>query len=133
MIMLDYPSSSGCDAILGQWQALSEIYTRTPTKLRSIAVSNFDRDQLACLNSSAIVPVANQLHFCLGAWDSDVLARNAALGIMVQAYSPLGSGSVLQKNVTIATQSTNPKYLIEDADIFDFTLTPDEMAQLDQI
>ena len=47
MLMLDYPSSSGCDGIYGQWAALSELYRAG--KVKSIAVSNFAPTQLACL------------------------------------------------------------------------------------
>ena len=74
----------------------------------------------------------------------------------VQAYSPLGSGSlasdpllqsigkthtksaaqvalrwIVQHNATVCTQSTNAAYLKEDADIFDFVLSAAEMAKLD--
>lgn len=38
---------------------------------------------------------------------------------------------ILQKNATIATQSTDPAFLEEDVRIFDFSLTDDEMRQLD--
>ena len=37
---------------------------------------------------------------------------------------------ILQHNATINTQSTDPAYLKEDVDLFDFTLTPNEMKQL---
>ena len=156
MLMLDYPSSSGCDGILGQWQAFSELYTAK--KVKSIGVSNFGAAQLECVKSAAVVPAANQMPVCVSCGDPvPVVAANAAAGgIVVQAYSPLGSGTLLhdpllktigsahakspaqvalrwllQHNVTIATQSTNPAHLASDADIYDFALTAGEMAQLD--
>merc|ERR1711907_70874 len=82
-----------------------------------------------------------------------VVADDGALGVYVMAYSPLGSGSIfsdplvtkigashhkssaqvalrwiVQRNVTIATQSTNSDHLKEDAAIFDFSLSDDEMS-----
>ena len=155
-IMLDYPSAS-CDGIAGQWQAFTELYN--DHKVKSIAVSNFGETELSCLfaNHSTVPPVANQLRYSVGQTGGPaVLARNMAHGIIVQAYSPLGSGSVLQdptvlqiakahaksaaqvalryilqKNVTVATQSTDAAHLKQDLDLFDWALTADEMKQLD--
>jgi diketogulonate reductase-like aldo/keto reductase len=61
-------------------------------KTRSIAVSNFDTDQLACItqNKSATVPAVNQLSYSVGSGDPGIAANAAAGGILVQAYSPLG-------------------------------------------
>lgn len=38
---------------------------------------------------------------------------------------------ILQKGVAIATQSTNAEHLAQDVDIFGWSLTDAEMAQLD--
>jgi diketogulonate reductase-like aldo/keto reductase len=76
--------------------------------------------------------------------------------VVVQAYSPLGSGGLLhvpllqhigaahgktaaqvalrwiyQHNATINTQSTSVTHLQQDVDIFDFSLTADEIKRLD--
>jgi len=155
MIMLDYPTSD-CDGIIGQWAAFQELYAAK--KVRTIAVSNFSPDQLACItsNSTAVVPAVNQMQYSVGHGHDTVVADNAKHGVVVQAYSPLGSGSlagdamlqkigtahnksaaqvalrwILQHNATIATQSTNAQYLQQDIDIFDFVLTQSEMSQLD--
>lgn len=156
MMMLDYPAKSNCESIQGQWQAFEELYQSG--RVKSIAVSNFNLEQLQCItkNSSAIVPAVNQLPFSVGHGHDPVVAENAKFGIIVQAYSPLGSGSlahdplctsigkshgkssvqvalrwILQHNVSIATQSTNSDHLESDLQIFDFELTADEMKQLD--
>jgi len=158
MIMLDYPSSaSGCDGVLGQWKAFEELYVAK--KVRTIAVSNFNIEQLKCITADAsrTVPSVNQMPYSVGHGSDTVVADNGALGIYVQAYSPLGSGGILsdplitkigaqhkksaaqvalrwivQRNVTIATQSTNPAHLQQDSSIFDFTLTDEEMAKLNK-
>jgi diketogulonate reductase-like aldo/keto reductase len=152
MLMLDYPTQS-CDGIAGQWKAFEELYSAG--RVRSIAVSNFDSDQLACLGANATVPVVNQLHFSVGS-SITMIEDNAKLGIVVQSYSPLDSGRlvhdtdcanigsahgksaaqvafkwILQHNGTVATQSTNIQHLQEDIDIFDFMLSDDEMNVLD--
>lgn len=156
MLMLDYPSSSGCDGILGQWSALSDLYQ--DQKVGSIAVSNFGAAELQCLKGAAVVPAANQMRLCVSCGDPvPIVTANAAAGhVTVQAYSPLGAGALLhdpllqaigkahsksaaqvafrwllQHNVTIATQSTNPAHLADDLAIYDFELTSHEMSQLD--
>jgi diketogulonate reductase-like aldo/keto reductase len=156
MLMLDYPASASCDAIRGQWQAFEELYAAN--KVSTIAVSNFSPDQLHCItsNESAIVPSVNMLSFSVGIEGAaDIVANNTKLGVVVQAYSPLGTGAlvhdpqleaigkahgksavqvalkwVLQSNVTVATQSTSQQHLVSDLDLFDFVLSDDEMAQL---
>lgn len=156
MLMLDYPARASCDAIRGQWQAFEELYAAK--KVSTIAVSNFSPDQLKCItnNASATVPSVNMLSFSVGIEGAaDIVANNTKLGVVVQAYSPLGTGAlvddpqlvaigkahgksavqvalkwVLQSNVTVATQSTNSQHLADDLDLFDFKLSDDEMAQL---
>jgi len=154
MIMLDYPASSGCDAIAGQWKAFEELYANK--RVRTIAVSNFSPEQIECItsNASATVPSVNQLHYSVG--DAGTMIEdNAKYGIVVQSYSPLNSGAlisdadcksigenhkksaaqialkwILQTTGTVATQSTSLKHLQEDVDIFDFVLTDDELETL---
>lgn len=60
MIMLDYPAGD-CPSIQGQWAAFEAMLAANKT--RSIAVSNFDSDQLTCItqNKSATVPAVNQV------------------------------------------------------------------------
>lgn len=152
MLMLDYPASDDCDSINGQWRAFEEFYAAKKT--RTIAVSNFDLKQLACLHGKT-VPVVNQMSYSVGHGSDSVVADDEKLGVVVQAYSPLGSGGlatdplcvsigkahsksgaqvalrwIIQRNATIATQSTNEDHLKADLDIFDFELTDDEMAKL---
>merc|ERR1711974_581915 len=96
MLMLDYPSSaSGCDGVLGQWKAFEELYAAK--KVRTIAVSNFNMDQLKCItaNASATVPSVNQMPYSVGHGSDPVVADDGSLGVHVMAYSPLGSGGVL--------------------------------------
>lgn len=138
-------------------RALTELYHAH--KVQSIAVSNFGKQELACLPVGGVKPVANQLRVCVSCGaPAPIVAENEALDVVVQAYSPLGSGSVLsdprvqniakthgvstaqvalrwvlQHNVTIATQSTNPDHLAEDVAIFQFALTDAEMKVLDGV
>eukprot|EP00035_Acanthoeca_spectabilis_P003276 m.92231 g.92231 ORF g.92231 m.92231 type:complete len:294 (+) comp12027_c0_seq1:648-1529(+) len=154
MIMLDYPASD-CASIQGQWAAFEEMLGANQT--RSLAVSNFDVTQLQCItsNASATVPAVNQLQFSVGTPDPGIVDDAKAGGILVQAYSPLGSGSlptdpdcvkigkahnksgaqvalrwIVQRNATYSTQASTLAYFQEDVSVFDFELTPTEMATL---
>lgn len=95
MLMLDYPSGAGCQGILGQWKAFEEMYEAE--KVRTIAVSNFGEQELKCLMDSkpSVAPTVNQMSVNAGQKQGTVLADNAKYGITVQAYSPLGSGSLV--------------------------------------
>jgi len=158
MLMLDYPpSTAGCSPILGQWRAFEEIYRAH--RVRTIAVSNYDADQMRCITAqkNLSVPSVNQLSLSVGT-DPTVVASMAALGgIAVQAYSPLGHGGlisapllqtigkahsktsaqvalrwIVQHNASITTQSRSASHLRDDTKIFDWALSDDEMAQLDR-
>jgi len=156
MIMLDYPSGD-CDSINGQWKAFEEMYAAKKTK--SIAVSNFSPDQLDCIlkNSNATVPVLNQMPYSVGHGSDTVVADNAQRNVIVQAYSPLGSGSlagdadcaaigkkygksaaqvalkwILQHKATFSCNlGDSVQYMKEDIDLFDFTLSDADMKLLD--
>merc|ERR1712012_918757 len=95
MLMLDYPPRSGsCSDIMGQWKAFEEFYTAK--RVRTIAVSNFSPAQLRCIlaDTSATPPAVNQMLYSVGHGASPVIEDNEGLGINVQAYTPLGSGSL---------------------------------------
>ena len=157
MLMLDYPPGDGtCDSIRGQWRAFEEAYRGGQAK--SIAVSNFSPTQVKCItaNATATPPAANQLPLSVGKSTQPIRDDADLRGVIAQAYSPLGTGSLasdpllkrigaahgksaaqvalkwlLTHNATIATQSTSASHLSEDVQLFDFSLTADEMRQLD--
>ena len=152
-IMLDYPSSD-CNSIRGQWAAFEDMLKEKGT--RSIAVSNFSPKQLECIPPNATVPAVNQLPYSVGHGSDKAVEENYAHGkITVQAYSPLGSGSVLsdhdviaigkrhnkssaqvalrwiiQRNATFTTSASTQEHFEEDLDIFDFELSETEMNTL---
>lgn len=153
MIMLDYPASD-CDSIKGQWKAFQEMLDAKKTK--SIAVSNFSPDQLDCLKGLT-TPTLNQMPYSVGHGSDSVIADNTKRNVIVQAYSPLGSGSltgdadcakigkqynksaaqvalkwILQHNATFSTNlGDSVQYMKEDIDLFDFTLSAADMKTLD--
>ncbi|CAE7022261.1 unnamed protein product [Symbiodinium natans] len=159
MIMLDYPAKD-CETIRGQWKAFEEMLAAGQTK--SLAVSNFSPEQLDCIfaDSDATPPVLNQLPYSLKSYDDKAVRENGKRGILVQAWGPLGSGSlgisasklaedigqkygktaaqvalrwIVQTGATFTTQSKNKDHLKEDLQIFDFALTDEEVLQLSDL
>jgi len=159
MLMLDYPAES-CRGIKGQWQALTDLYRQTGrVRSIAVSNFNLTQIQCATswefVTMEPEVPAVNQMRFAVGHGHDPVVAQDAKLGIRVQAYSPLAKGKlatdalcqkigeshgksavqvalkwILQSNATIATQSTSPQHLRSDLDLFDFSLTDEEMQQL---
>ena len=106
-IILDNPPDYSCSAevcplIRAQWQVLEEMYHAAHT--RSIGVSNFCPECFRCLQSRQrvaaqaaphLTPHLNQMnyHIGMGVNPNRFLDMDRKLGIISQAYSPLGHGS----------------------------------------
>lgn len=137
------------------WNELGELYRSGLAK--SIGVSNFSIYQLEELQAiSDIVPAVNQIEYH-PYWDQSELATYCQQhGIAVQAYAPLARGAYLndpvvlkiaevhrrtsaqiglrwmiQKGISVIPKSTNTSHLQSNCEIFDFSLTQDEMLLLD--
>ena len=125
-------------------------------KLRAIGVSNYESKHIEALWETAeIKPMVNQLEFHPGYTQIENVKWMQQNGLLVEAWSPLGSGAVL-KNETLAAiaakyqksvaqlcvrfalqmdvlplpKSTNPWRLAANADVFDFTISPEDMAAI---
>jgi diketogulonate reductase-like aldo/keto reductase len=126
---------------------------------RSVGVSNFSSAELAAVLAAATTPpVVNQVQF------SPVYYRRALLDacrqrdVLVEAYSPLGTGRhlrkrtvkrvaqragrtpaqvllrwCLQRDLLVIPKSTRQERIRENAGIFDFTLSPRDLAELDAL
>ncbi|MDW7658567.1 MAG: aldo/keto reductase [Bacillota bacterium] len=136
------------------WKAFEELYQAG--RIRSIGISNFrphHMDEL--LKTATIVPMVNQIRLCPGDTQDETVAYCRERNILLEAYSPLGTGKVfdvpeLQEmakkyNKTIAQislrwslqmgflplpKSTTPSRIKENADLFDFELTAEDTAFL---
>ena len=143
----------GC--FTGTWSQMEQLYHSGVA--RSIGVSNFDIQQLEELSQvSDIVPAVNQIEFHPLWNQSELLSYCKEKGIVVQAYSPLARGAYLdrsllieignnynknpiqvglrwmiQKGISVIPKSTNDKRIIANAQIFDFTLSENEMVAID--
>ena len=137
------------------WRGFEKLYK--DGKVRAIGVSNFMPAQLAALKECAEVqPMVDQVEFHPGYIQRNVLDYCRENGIVVEAWSPLGSGRLLadplvneigaahgksaaqtcvryalQHGIVPLPKSVTPERIAANADVFDFALTDAEMAALD--
>jgi diketogulonate reductase-like aldo/keto reductase len=125
-------------------------------KTRSIGVSNFTIRHLKDTFDCGVVPVTNQIEFHPYLNQQELLSFCQLHRIVVTAYSPLAQGKVvldpilqtignnyhksavqvtlrwlLQKGVVAIPRSANKEQLLENGDVFDFTLSEEEMKKID--
>lgn len=139
------------------WRGFERAYQ--DGKLRAIGVSNFEQKHLDPLFANAsIKPMVNQLEFHPGYTQMDNIRYNMEKGLLVQAWSPLGSGAVLndetlktmaarynksvaqlcvrfslQNGILPLPKSTNAARIAQNAEVFDFTITDEDMQTLLQM
>ncbi|MFJ1628049.1 aldo/keto reductase [Marinilactibacillus psychrotolerans] len=76
------------------WKAMEQLYNEG--KIRAIGVSNFEiKDLQPILDHCDIVPMVNQIPFYVGRDQEDLLAFCKQHHIVVEAYSPLATGELL--------------------------------------
>jgi diketogulonate reductase-like aldo/keto reductase len=128
-------------------------------KCRSIGVSNFlVRHLEELLEHSGIIPAVNQIEMSPYNYEQrlDTVELCREKGIIIEAYSPLTKATKLgdprlvriaekygktsaqvlirwslQKGFVVLPKSVNQHRIIENADIFDFSISENDMAVLD--
>ncbi|MFT4126513.1 MAG: aldo/keto reductase [Gordonia sp. (in: high G+C Gram-positive bacteria)] len=139
------------------WTALEKVYA--DGKARAIGVSNFASHHLdRLLAETDIVPAANQIEVHPYLTQNSLRAYNSAHQIATEAWSPIAQGDVLDDPVLTAiaaekgrtTAQVTLRWHIERGDIvfpksvtrsrveenraiFDFTLSPAEVAAIDDL
>jgi diketogulonate reductase-like aldo/keto reductase len=124
---------------------------------RSIGVSNYSVGELEeVLSAARIPPVVNQVQFSPFTYRRKLLEACEQHDVALEAYSPLGTGRHLadervrqiaeragrtpaqvllrwcvQRDLVVVTKSTHRERIEENAQIFDFTLSDEDMAALD--
>ena len=130
---------------LSTWRALTELYKAG--KIRAIGVSNFRPHHLNALMNTEILPMVNQIEYHPGYLQEETVKFCKDNGIAVEAWSPLGSGRVLEhetlrkiaekhnkstaqvcirfcteNGIIPLPKSKTEKRIIENIDVFDFSL-----------
>ena len=137
------------------WRAMEEAVKAG--KIRAIGISNFRREHIdALLKTATIKPAVNQNYINPSDMQKVLTAYNDKLGILNEAYSPLGTGGLLgnetvgkvakkydkspaqvlirwslQHGYLPLPKSVHAKYIKANTDIFDFEISSDDMKTLD--
>jgi len=137
------------------WRAMETL--QKEGKCRAIGVSNYMIWHLEeLLRSSSTVPAVNQVEFSPYLYQKDLLEFCRSHNIQLEAYSPLTKGQklsdpklvaiasryskspaqmlirwVLQHGVIVIPKSSKKERIFENADVFDFTISPEDKSVLD--
>lgn len=139
------------------WRAMEKLYKEG--RVRAIGVSNFQIHHLQdLLSNSEIKPAVNQVEFHPQLIQTDLRNFCKEQKIQLEAWSPLGSGRLLgdptlkeigdkygktaaqailrwdlQHGVITIPKSVHKERIIENADIFDFELSADDVKRIDAL
>lgn len=137
------------------WRALEEAYASG--KVKAIGVSNFRPHHLIPMMATAdVMPMVNQIEFHPGYMQNDITSFCRENGILIEAWSPLGSGRLIDndmlKNIAAKyyksvaqvclrwciqhsaiplPKSTDIVYMKENLNVFDFEIAESDMIQID--
>lgn len=138
-------------AMQDTWKAFEELYEAG--RIRAIGVSNFLPHHIEALMETAkIKPMVNQLKLCPGITQPETVDYCNKNGIIVEAYSPFGTGMIfdspkmqelakkynktigqlclrwcLQMGFVSLPKSANPMRIRDNAQIFDFHIEKEDM------
>jgi len=155
LYLIHWPRANSPADRLGSWRALERL--QRDGVVRTIGVSNYSIRHLEELREhSDVVPSVNQVEFHPFVYDPEFLRYHARHGIVVEAYSPLTRGRKLddprvarvasahskspaqvllrwglQHDLVVLPKSIRRERIRENADLFDFSLSPAEMEALD--
>lgn len=135
------------------WNALIEL--KEAGLVTSIGVSNFMRQHLEDIDASGVVPVVNQIELHPAFQQRELRGFQEPRGTLTEAWGPLGQGKYelaelaglaeiaerhgktvqqvairwhIQEGIIVFPKTTKRERMIENADVFDFELSADEMA-----
>lgn len=147
----------GKDKYKDTWRALEKLYK--DGKIRAIGVSNFQVHHLEeLLKDAEIKPMVNQVEFHPRLTQKELRDYCKEQGIQLEAWSPLMQGQLLdnevlaqiaekhnksvaqvilrwdlQHEVVTIPKSIKEHRIIENADIFDFELSQEDMDKIDAL
>lgn len=138
------------------WRAMEEAYHAG--KVKAIGVSNFDIDDLVnLLENVEVKPMLNQIKYHIGFRDEQLVQFCQENNIVVEAYSPIGTGKLLghpelkaiadkyeksvaqiairycyQKGLVVLPKSVHENYIDNNADL-DFEILASDMDFLNRL
>lgn len=162
LYLIHWPATRGdkeeCNKInIDTWRALEYLYKSG--KIKSIGVSNFLIHHLKpIIEKCEIKPMVNQIEYHPGQMQNDIVKYCANNNIVVEAWSPLGTGKMLeniklqemakkynksvaqlcirwciQNKVIPIVKTINKHRMLENRNVFDFVITKEDMQNINNI
>ncbi len=146
------------DKYVDSWKALVRLHEEK--RVRAIGVCNFKKHHLERLvEETGVAPMVNQVECHPLFPQNEMLAYCRAQGIQMEAYSPLLNGRLsliteqleplarkhdktvaqiilrwqIEREVVVIPKSVRAQRILENGDIFDFSLDADDMAAIAQL
>ncbi|HEX8930438.1 MAG TPA: aldo/keto reductase [Actinomycetota bacterium] len=152
--LIHWPPSGG--AMPGTWRELLAIRDQGLT--RAVGVSNYSLAQLdELIADSGEAPSVNQIPWSPRRHDPELLEEHHRRGVVVEGYSPLKNTRLrdrvltgiaqahgvtpaqvvlrwhLEHGIPVLPRSSRPERIQENFDLFDFSLSEEEVAQIDAL
>jgi 2,5-diketo-D-gluconate reductase A len=152
LLLIHWPLAQR-DEYVSTWKTFEKLLAAGKT--RSIGLSNFKPAHIdRLLAETSVRPAVNQIQLNPRITRPEQRAYDSEQGIVTEAWSPLGAGNALLQDPTLLSiaakydktpaqvvlrwhielgvvtipRSANPRRIAENIDIFDFSLTEDEIA-----
>jgi 2,5-diketo-D-gluconate reductase A len=152
--LLHWPQSG--DQAIETWRAFGKV--RDAGLARAIGVSNHSLEEIdALIEATGIRPAVNQIKWSPFLYDKVVLTAMRERGVAVEGYSPFKAGQLdhptitdiaerydktpaqvvirwhVDHGVVVIPKSARRERIEANADVFDFALDPDDLAELDAL
>lgn len=139
---------------LDSWKAMTELYKAG--KVKAIGVSNFLPHHLKSLMETEVPPMVDQIEIHPGWMQKEAVKFCQENGIVVEAWSPIGSGAMftnptilamaekynktvahicirwcLQHGLVPLPKSVTPSRIADNTNVFDFQISAEDMAVID--
>lgn len=157
LFLIHWPKNNDDNLNIETWKALEDLYKSG--KVKAIGVSNFLVNHLkTILNTCTIIPAVNQLEYHPGLIRKETIDFCREKGIVVEAWSPLGKGKVLDNNTLIEIsnkykksvaqiclkwclqneiiplpKSTDKERMKQNLELFDFELSFEDMEKINNL
>lgn len=152
--LIHWPPGGGSS--VGVWERFLD--ARRDGLARAVGVSNYDIAQIdELVAATGEAPAVNQIPWSPSEHDPALLAEHRERGVTVEGYSPFKGTDLrhpvltgiaaahgrtaaqvvlrwhIQHGVVVIPKSVTPARIAANADVFDFTLTNQEMVRINQI
>jgi 2,5-diketo-D-gluconate reductase A len=146
----------GGDAHPEVWRELLEI--RDEGLTRAVGVSNYSTDQVdELIGATGEAPAVNQIRWSPSLYDDATVREHQERGVVLEGYSPFRAGNLrdpqlaeiasahgvtptqvvlrwhLEHGIVVIPKSARPARIEANFDVFDFSLSKDEVARIDAL